>query len=88
MNGENLIVTEGDKTYTYLPEGGQALPLRLESPTPKLLSEANFPSGVEATLQNAQDIVEKRVNLVKDFRVYLYRLDNMTITQEFSVPVP
>ena len=90
MNGrENVIIIEGDKAYSFLRrEDGQSFTLTLESPTPRLLSEANFPSGVQASLQSSRDIEAKQINLMRDLEIYLYHFENKTISQVVSIAIP
>ena len=53
-----------------------------------LLSELNFPSGVHASLQNAEEIEQGAVLLLKDFKGYMYSFNTKSISETFSVAIP
>ena len=85
MNGPNVIIVEGDNAFTYVSENGS---FALESTTAMLLSEVNFPSGVHASVQNAEEIEQGAVLLFKDFKGYVYSFKTKRVSETFSVAIP
>ena len=85
MNGQNVIIIEADNAFTYVAENRS---FTLESTTPKLLSEFNFPSGIHASFQDTEGIQQGEVMLLKDFKGYMYSFETKSITETFSVAIP
>ena len=85
MNGNNVIIIEDDKAFTYIDQSGT---FTLESDTPKLSSEVNFPTGVEASFHTSREIQQGTVVLLKNFKSYTYSFENQTITGPQFVAIP
>ena len=82
MNGQNVIIVEGDSAFTYVGENG---PFTLESTIPKLLSELNFLSEIQVSFQDTEGIQQGKVMLLKDFKGYMYSFETKSIIETFSI---